>query len=255
MTVPAASRVLDVIEAFSKVRRPMTVAMLAKILALPASSCHGLIKTLEDRGYLTHLKDQGGYYFTKRLEQHALRIAGFTPLPDWVLPALEKIRDDAEETTLLAKLSGVNAVYLEIFESAQSIRYIAQVDDLRPLYASAAGKSLLGAMTIEDREAMLARIPLVKRNANTIVTRKALDADLAESIQRGWFLTRGEFIADVTAVGTPFTLGDETYAVVIAGPSARMESNLEKHIQLIKTFRQRATEYTASPERHSSPRS
>jgi DNA-binding IclR family transcriptional regulator len=103
-----------------------------------------------------------------------LRIAGFTPLPDWVLPALEKIRDEAEETTLLAKLSGVNAVYLEIFESAQSIRYIAQVDDLRPLYASAAGKSLLGAMSTEDREAVLARIPLVKRNANTIVTRTAL---------------------------------------------------------------------------------
>lgn len=250
MTVPAASRVLDVIEAFSKRRRPMTVAMLAKILALPASSCHGLVKTLEDRGYLTNLKDQGGYYFTKRLEQHALRIAGFTPLPGWVLPALEQIRDEAEETTLLAKLSGVSAVYVEILESPQSIRYIAQVDDLRPLYASAAGKSLLGAMTMDEREAMLARIPLLKRNSNTIVTREALDADLAESIQRGWFLTRGEFILDVTAVGAPVTLGDETYAVVIAGPSARMEASLEKHVKLIGTFRQRAIQDVASSEQH-----
>lgn len=250
MTVPAASRVLDVIEAFSKRRRPMTVAMLAKILSLPASSCHGLVKTLEDRGYLTNLKDQGGYYFTKRLEKHALRIAGFTPLPGWVLPALEQIRDEAEETTLLAKLSGVSAVYVEILESAQSIRYIAQVDDLRPLYASAAGKSLLGAMTMGEREAMLARVSLLKRNSHTIVTREALDADLAKSIQRGWFLTRGEFILDVTAVGAPVTLGDETYAVVIAGPSARMEACLEKHVKLIGTFSQRAIQEIASSEQH-----
>ena len=218
----------------------MTVTMLAKILDIPASSCHGLVKTLEDRGYLTNLKEQGGYYFTKRLEQHALRIAGFSPLPGWVLPALEQIRDEAEETALLAKQSGLSAVYVEVLESAQSIRYIAQVGDLRPLYASAAGKSLLGAMPLDEREAMLDRIPLLKRNSSTIVTRQALNADLAESIQRGWFLTRGEFIPDVTAVGAPVTLSGETYAVVVAGPSARMDACLEKHVKLIARFSQRA---------------
>lgn len=124
----------------------MTVAALAKMLDLPASSCHGLVKTLEDRGYLINLKDQGGYYFTKRLEQHALRIAGYSPLPSWVMPALEEMRDKAAETTLLARLSAGNAVYVEVLESAQSVRYIAQAGDLRPLYASAAGKALLGAV-------------------------------------------------------------------------------------------------------------
>ena len=93
---------------------------------------------------------------------------------------------------------------------------------------------------MDEREAILERIPLLKRNSNTIVTREALDADLAESIRRGWFLTRGEFILDVTAVGAPITLGGETYAVVVAGPSARMEACLEKHVKLIARFSQRA---------------
>lgn len=233
------------IEIFSRRRRPMTVAALAKMLDLPASSCHGLVKTLEDRGYLVNLKDQGGYYFTKRLEQHALRIAGYSPLPSWVIPTLEEMRDKADETTLLAKLSGGSAVYVEVLESAQSVRYIAQVGDLRPLYASAAGKALLGAVPEDEREQLLSRMPLVERNPNTIVTREALELDMQRSIERGWFMTRGEFLPDVTAVAVPVQLSDELYAVVIAGPSARMAARLDAHVELLMAFIQRAASSAA----------
>lgn len=241
MTVPAASRVLDLIEAFSKRRRPMTISALAKAMDLPASSCHGLVKTLEDRGYVVNLRDQGGYYFTKRLEQHAMRIAGFNPLPSWVLPELEAVRDQADETALLAKFSGSSAVYVEVLECEQSVRYIAQVGDLRPLYASAAGKALLGAMDADERKATLDRIPLVERNPNTIVTREALELDLDQSGERGWFMTRGEFLPGVTAVSAPLRLGDELYAIVVAGPSGRMEMRLDVHVRLVTAFAMRST--------------
>lgn len=240
MTVPAASRVLDLIEAFSKRRRPMNITTLAKAMGLPPSSCHGLVKTLEDRGYLVNLKDQGGYYFTKRLEQHAVRIGGFNPLPGWVLPELEAVRDQADETALLAKLSGQSAVYVEVLESEQSVRYIAQVGDLRPLYASAAGKALLGALPPGEQHELLDRIPLVERNPNTIVSRPALEQDLARSAERGWYMTRGEFLPGVTAVSAPFRIDDELYAIVIAGPSSRMDARLDTHVGLVTGFARRA---------------
>lgn len=218
----------------------MTVAALAKMLDLPASSCHGLVKTLEDRGYLINLKDQGGYYFTKRLEQHALRIAGYSPLPSWVMPALEEMRDKAAETTLLARLSAGNAVYVEVLESAQSVRYIAQAGDLRPLYASAAGKALLGAVPGDEREQLLSRMPLLERTPTTIRTREALELEIDRSIERGWFMTSGEFLTDVTAVSVSVELSDELYAVVIAGPSARMTAQLEAHVDLLTAFKKLA---------------
>jgi IclR family transcriptional regulator, acetate operon repressor len=236
MTVPAAGRVLDLIEAFAKARRPMTITGIAKMLGLPPSSCHGLVKTLEDRGYLIKLAEPAGYYFSKRLEEHALRIAGYNPLPTWVLPALEELRDAADETTLLAKFSGSNAVYVEVLESAQSVRYIAQVGDLRPLHASAAGKALLGSVPAEERAGLLEEIELVKRNPQTIADRKALLRDLEASAERGWYMTKGEFLPDVTAVAAPLRLAGEAYAVVVAGPSARMEAKLQQHIGLVTSF-------------------
>jgi len=236
MTVPAASRVLDVIEAFARHRRPMTVSSLARVLNLPASSCHGLVKTLEERGYLLHLKEEGGYYFSKGLELHAASIAGYSPLPSWVLPALEAVRDAAEETTLLAKLAGHSAVYVEVLESAQSVAYIAQRGDLRPLYASAAGKALLGGMPAAQRERLLAGLPLQKRNRHTLRTHEALARDLAHSARRGWYMTRGEFLPGVTALATPITLNDELHAVVVAGPSVRVGRQLARLANLVVGF-------------------
>jgi IclR family acetate operon transcriptional repressor len=236
MTVPAASRTLDLIEAFSETRRPMTISALAKHLGLPPSSCHGLVKTLEERGYLMEHKALGGYYFTKRLEKHALRIGGFEPLPAWVLPALSAMRDQSDETVLLAKLSGASAVYVEVLESAQSVRYMAGVGDARPLYASAAGKALLGALPAEERRALVRQLKLVKRNERTIGTQKELLHDIDTSLERGWFMTRGEYLSDVCALAVPLRLGGDDYAVVLAGPLARVEARLQQHVKLITAF-------------------
>ena len=59
MTVPAAARTLDIFEVFARERRPLSVSGLAKATNMPLSSCHGLIKTLEARGYLVESKSQG----------------------------------------------------------------------------------------------------------------------------------------------------------------------------------------------------
>jgi IclR family acetate operon transcriptional repressor len=236
MTVPAATRVLDLIEAFAKHRHPMTVSSLARVLRIPMSSCHGLVKALEQRGYLVNRSAEGGYYFSKALELHAASIAGYNPLPAWVLPALEAMRDAAGETTLLAKLSGSSAMYVEVLESAQSVGYIAQPGDIRPLYASAAGKALLGGMSAARREKLLTEIPLLKRNQHSLRSREALERDLAKSARRGWYMTRGEFLPGVTAVATPITLNDELYAIVIAGPSVRVGRQIPRLVSLVVGF-------------------
>jgi DNA-binding IclR family transcriptional regulator len=237
MTVPAVSRTLDLIEAFSQVRRPMTVSALAKLLNLPTSSCHGIVKTLEERGYLVDLKKQGGYYFTKRFQMHAQRIAAYDPLPDWLHPAMGVLRDTAGETVLLAKLADQRAVYLEVFESGQSVRYIAQVGDTRPLHASAAGKALLGGLPPDQRNAMIQEMDLARHNEKTLGSADELRANIEQGIARGWFLTEGEYLSEVTALAVPLMVGNELYAVVIAGPGIRLGNRLNTLSELLLDFK------------------
>lgn len=236
MTVPAAGRTLDIIEIFARERRPMSVSVLAKATGMPLSSCHGLVKTLEARGYLMESKTQGGYYMTRLLGHLASAIEEFDPLPDWVVPQLAEMRDKCEETVVLAKLTGDHATYVEVLESEQSIRFIVRVGDSRPLYASAVGKALLGTMTPEEREALLAGVKFVKRGKKSITTRAGLLKDLEDSQSRGWYMSQGEYFDDVSAVADAMRVGKEYYAVAIAGPSSRIEPVLDRYAKMVTAF-------------------
>lgn len=103
-------------------------------------------------------------------------------------------------------------------------------------YASAAGKALLSGMPAAREEDLLARIPLPKGNRRTPRTREALERDLDISARRGWYMTRGEFLPDVTAVSTHITLNGELHAGVIAGPSVRVGRQLARLVSLVVGF-------------------
>ncbi len=236
MTVPAASKILDIIEAFARERRPMSVSALASATGIPVSSCHGLVKTLEERGYIFELKHQRGFYPTKLLEKRVDEIAKHNPLPLWVLPALEKIRDQSNETVLFGKLVNGAVLYIEVVESKQYVRYIVQVGDIRPLYASAVGKALLAGLEESARMAIINRLKFVQYNEQTISSKQQLIDHLNEWSPKGWFMTDGDYLDGVNAVAVSIVIEGELYGCAIAGPTHRIEENLEKHVQLIKSF-------------------
>lgn len=236
MTVPAASRTLDLIEAFARERRPMSISALANATGIPVSSCHGLIKTLEQRGYVFELKNQGGFYPTKLLANQVADIGHYDPMPAWVLPALTALRDRSNETILFAKLVNAAALYIEVLESTQSVRFIVQVGDIRPLYASAAGKALLASLDQPSRTAIIDHLKFVRHTPSTITTRDELIAHLKKSEADGWFVSREDYIAGVNAVAISILIGGEHYACAIAGPSHRIEANLDAHVTLLKSF-------------------
>ena len=57
---------------------------------------------------------------------------------------------------------------------------------------------------------------------NTITERATLEADLAEGIAKGYFVTRGENVVDVMGLATTADVYGETMGIAIAGPLARM---------------------------------
>ena len=57
--------------------------------------------------------------------------------------------------------------------------------------------------------------------------------DILESRRRGYFLTRGENVADVWAVSAFLSVNSETLAIAAAGPRHRMENNVTECAQLL----------------------
>jgi DNA-binding IclR family transcriptional regulator len=201
------------------------------------SSCFGIVRTLEARGYLYEVKARGGYYPTKLLFEHARTIASHDPLAERFVPLLEKLREQTGETVLLAKRLDRQAVYLAVLDGLHSIRYSPKVGEFRPLHASASGKALLGGLAPVLRDELLAGMKLPRVTSRTITSRAALEADLEQARARGWYVTHGETVADLMAVAVPVELNGEIYSVALAGPMQRMEGAQKRQVKLLQELR------------------
>jgi IclR family transcriptional regulator, acetate operon repressor len=227
--VKAADRTLDLFEAFEKAAHPMNLSEIALAMEIPVSSCHGLVNTLLSRGYLSPVGGTRTYYPTRLLYELGRRISAADPVLAKVAPILEALREKSGETVVLGKRRDRFVQYLLVLESDKTIRYSANVSDLRSLHSSALGKALLGALPVEDRTEVAQSLEFQRVTANTVANARRLLADVAAGEARGWHMTQGESVVDVAAVARSVMLGREAHAVAIAGPLPRMEPMIEKH--------------------------
>ncbi len=222
MDVKTAGRTVALFEAFSEARRPLTLSEVSRALDAPQSSCFNLLRALEGRGYLYAVGGNKRVYPTRKLFEMAQAIAGFEPVIPRLEPLLVALRDATAETVILGSRQGERAIYLAVVEGQQTIRYISRPGELKPLHASAIGKSLLMAMPEAERAALVQRLPLEARTARTLTTAAALLSDVAAAEGRGYARTEGENVADVMALACPVRLEAVVYAVAVAGPIGRL---------------------------------
>jgi IclR family transcriptional regulator, acetate operon repressor len=233
-----AARVLDVFETFGASRAPLSVSEIARAIGAPVSSCHALIRTLQGRGYLYSTTSRHRLYPTKRLHCIAQTIAEHDALLERVAPVLGHLRDQTRETAILGKRDNHAAVYLEVMEGLHTVRYTSRAGEHKPLHSSAIGKALLGMLEHETLAELLRVIKLPAVTAKTLTDPLRLHTDLRESAKRGYFITRGENVADVMAIAVSLLIDQEAISIAVAGPIQRMEDNLETYVQQLQAARQ-----------------
>src|SRR3954463_2354013 len=98
-----ALRQFVILEAFRTAGKPMLLSEVAQKTGIPVSTCHGVLKALEQSGYLYFLPTKEAYP-TRRLLEMAQEIARHDPLAVRVVPELYKLRDATDETIVLGAL-------------------------------------------------------------------------------------------------------------------------------------------------------
>ena len=229
--VRTAVRTLEAFEAFGRSQRPLTLSELARAIGVPVSSCHGLVATLRNRGYVYSVGNNRRVYPTRRLLDVAEAIVRNDPLLEFVEPMLTRLRDDTGETVILGTREGDGVVYLEVVEGLHTIRYSAKPGEIKPLHSSAIGKVVLASLDEGALAKTLARIALEQITPATLTDEDALRRDLEDGRRRGFFVTRGENVADVMGMAAPAVPGGQALAVALAGPIERMDRSFDAHAE------------------------
>ncbi|NYT79144.1 IclR family transcriptional regulator [Alcaligenaceae bacterium] len=228
----SALRPFYVLEAFRKAKRPLSLSEISQMAGIPMSTCHSVIRSLEQYGLLYFLSNRESYP-TRWLWDTASEINAHDPIAIRCQPALMGLRDATNETVILGTRQDDRVLYLLVLESGQTIRYSSRAGDFKPLHSSSIGKVMLAWATDEQRQAWLTAHALLQATPHTITDAGRLQADLDDSRKRGYTITRGENVEDVMAIAAPITFGAMTLGVAVAGPRQRMEQNAEKISQLL----------------------
>lgn len=223
----SAERVFQIIEMFERERRPLSLKELSEYCLIPGSTCHSLVHTLLRRGYLYQTGRRKDLYPTRRLYEISATIVAHDPILQRLQPTLERLRDDTAETVILGRRQKDQIAYLEVLESPQTIRYSAKAGDLKPLHSTCIGKTMLAQLSPQELRDWLANHELGQITDNTITSYARLMDALAEGNRAGYYTTRGENVADVTAIAVPVCINDELFGIAVAGPAQRMESHFE----------------------------
>ena len=228
-------RTLDFIELFASQGRPLALSDISRLLKVPISSCHDVVQSLQARGYITEIVPRGGYYPTMRLHTLAREIARNDPLAQRVQQTLIALRDQLDETVSLGKATDpLGGMHLMVIESANPLRFHnTPGEKIRSLYATSAGKVVLGTLDTEAFEAWLASAELLPLTPHTIVSKPQLRESLAEGRARGWYLNDQESALGVTTIGAPFEWLRVTYFVTVAGPTQRMIPDLDRAVEAL----------------------
>ena len=90
----------------------VSVTELAQELGIPKISCHAIVNTLADGGYLYTLTRPRGLYPTTTLAILMERVMAKDAFIQKATPFLEALRDATEATVILGRLHGQSALYL-----------------------------------------------------------------------------------------------------------------------------------------------
>jgi DNA-binding IclR family transcriptional regulator len=226
-------RTLDFIELFAAERRPLSLSDISRLLGIPASSCHDVLRALLARGYIYEIGPRAGFYPTVRLLNLAKTISEHDPILLRAEMLLRKIRDTIDESVSLAKAGKANATYLLVFEPSHPLRFIVDAgSQVRSLHATSAGKAYLGSLPPEQFESWLKVAKLVPMTAKTIRSKQELRDDIEASKRRGYFLNQAESVEDATTVSSLFRWHGADYIVTVAGPTSRIAGKLDQAIKL-----------------------
>jgi DNA-binding IclR family transcriptional regulator len=199
------------------------VSELATYLGVAASTAHRLLATLRANDFVEQVPGRRAYRLTSLLSTFSGGPPDRETLARIGRPALVQLCRETDETANLLVLEGADARFIDGVESTRTLRVAPRTGDLLPAHGTAGGKAMLAMLPADQVRALLGA-RLRKMTMHTVLSRAALEKDLAVVRARGYATNVNESVLDVGGVGVPVMDRFDrcVAAITVSGPSSRL---------------------------------
>lgn len=244
------TRLLGLFDVLAKASDGMSLAELNVALESPKSSLLNLLRPLVADGFLMH--DGGRYRLGPaifRLSANVMAVWNFSKM---LRPYLVELSERTRETVYIGVLDPEHKLitYVDVIESAQSIRYSLIVGMRRPLYCTAAGRVLLAYASDEFVTEYLRTVKLERHTEQTTVSKKALREELQHIVETGLSVSRGELLPDSAGLSSPIfgPNGTVIAAMAVGAPLERFDRERARLEEQMLAVAQRASALSKESE-------
>ncbi|MDF2680400.1 MAG: IclR family transcriptional regulator [Brevibacillus sp.] len=195
---------------------------MVELSGIPKTSVHRMVGSLEGMDFLQKGED-GKYSLGLLFLQFGQLVSERLDIRQIALPAMNALRDLAEEAVNLTIRDGKEAIYIEKLDTNHPVRLYTKIGRRSPLYAGACSRIILSYMEEKERERYLQEVELIAIGHGTITDMKRLRHELDHARETGYTISYSELENDTVSIAAP--IFDHTSRLAaglsIAGPQVR----------------------------------
>ena len=192
-----------------------SVADVAAALELPRASAHILLSTLVQGGYLRQSGRRGRYRLDLKVLELTNAVLRHMPVRERAAALLHELAAETGLTAYLAVLFRGHAMTIDRIVPRPTPQARSDLGHTNPAHSSAMGKAILAHLPADALEAYFKNAKLERVTERTIVSKKALRAELASVRERGYAFSEGEHRPGVRSIAAPvFAHGGEVVAAI-----------------------------------------
>ena len=216
---------LDLLKAFTPEKPSWGVRELSQWSGIPSSTVQRVLATYSAHGMMKQSPVTRRYEIGIGFWQYSMLFRQRLQLDTIIAETVKNLADKSDETAYCSMPDGQSAICVQLTESRQDIVIAIRVGERTPLHLGSRGTAILAWLPpAQRRQIMEDALP-------DPAERQALEQRLAQLRQRGWILSRGERLSNVTGISVPLLKpsGEIFASLTIGGPSERMSDGKVEH--------------------------
>ena len=223
---------LDVIEHINDDSKVYRASEIARELGINRTRVFRILKTLENRGYVSFSQNTQGYKLGVKFLHIGENILERLDLRREAEPVLMELARKTGDSAHLLILQGQRAVTLDRRQGENRLQVASPIGQSLPLYVGASPKILLANLPEEERERVIQTIEFESFTENTINNANEFRQCLETIRQQGYAVDEEDYELGVYAIGAPVRdyTGNVVAGVTITTPSSRYSSERKQEL-------------------------
>lgn len=237
-------KALDILDLYCEGHNSLTLKEIMNHTNMTKTTAFRLIKTLEEREYLSSSKMEPGYVLgPKSMHLSSVALTN-TDLQSVIDPILKELRDITGETTsVFVERDGLR-ICIGRYESKHPLRNTVYVGQVLPIHAGAYGRILLMGHNDDEIMSIIKKDGLEAFTQFTITDEDVFLAKIYEARKNGYAITYSERTMGTVAIASPiYNCNNEVIAALgCSGPRDRFtEEKTRFLIENVKKYSKQAS--------------